>query len=177
MTWTGPQEDLLRQLVGEGLSASEIALRMPGKSRNAVLGKAWRLGLMGAERPRRVTTKRKRRSPRRKPQARKEFVLFNTLGFIDKNSRVKKVHLVQDGYVPKPEDPAPEGQRKTLLELEEHHCRWPIGEVLSSEFHFCGADRVTGLPYCEAHCRKAYVTPAFKVREITKVEVVETEDA
>jgi GcrA cell cycle regulator len=177
MTWTGPQEDLLRKLVGEGLSAGEIALRMPGKSRNAVLGKAWRLGLMGAERPRRVTTKRKRRSPRRKPEARKEFVLFNTLGFIDKNSRVKKVHLVQDGYVPKPEEPAPEGQRKSLLELEEHHCRWPINDPLGPDFHFCGAEANVGSVYCPTHHARAYVTPVLKQRVPEQEVVRETEDA
>jgi GcrA cell cycle regulator len=185
MAWDGPKEDLLRKLWGEGLSASQIAARIsakyplqPAVTRNSVIGKRIRMKLPdrggGGFR---ASDGRKNRKRRRKPQARKEFVLFNTLGFIDKNSRVKKVHLVQDGYVPKPEEPAPEHQRKSLLELEEHHCRWPIGEVLASEFHFCGADRVDGLPYCDAHCKRAYVTPAFKVREITKVEVVETEDA
>ena len=32
----------------------------------------------------------------------------------------------------------PIGQRRTLLELNEDTCRWPIGDPASSEFFFCG---------------------------------------
>lgn len=39
----------------------------------------------------------------------------------------------------------------TLLELEPHHCRWPIGDPKQSDFRFCGCDRVAGRPYCDAH--------------------------
>jgi GcrA cell cycle regulator len=170
MAWTDEQYEKAKKLAEEGLSASEIGIHL-GKTRNAVLGKLHRNGIEKRVR------KESRKDTKRGRRPKRQFVLFHQMGLIDKNSQVRRAHLVQDGYVPKPEEPAPEGQRKSLLELEEHHCRWPIGEVLASEFHFCGADRVDGLPYCDAHCKRAYVTPAFKVREITKVEVVETEDA
>ena len=42
----------------------------------------------------------------------------------------------------------PIGQRRTLLELNEDTCRWPIGDPGSPEFFFCGGKPVTGLPYC-----------------------------
>lgn len=40
-------------------------------------------------------------------------------------------------------------------------CCWPIGEPGTPEFHFCGADAVTGRPYCAEHVQVAYV----KVRD------------
>lgn len=185
MAWDGPKEDLLRKLWGEGLSASQIAARISAKyplqpaiTRNSVIGKRIRMKLPdrggGGFR---AGDGRKNRKRRRKPEGRKEFVLFNTLGFIDKNSRVRRVHMVQDGYVPKPEEPAPEHQRKTVETLEESSCRWPIGDPVKPEFHFCGADRVEGLPYCSKHCAVAYVTPTLKKRELEREGVRETEDA
>ena len=44
-TWTPEREELLRELHGSGLTFGEIAQRLGGVSRNAVIGKANRLGL------------------------------------------------------------------------------------------------------------------------------------
>ena len=62
------------------------------------------------------------------------------------------------------EEPEPElvdnvipiGQRRTLLELTEDTCRWPIGDPGSADFFFCGGQPVTSLPYCAYHSRVAY---------------------
>lgn len=45
MPWTDDQVALLRQYWGTGKSASDIAAMLGGMSRNAVIGKAHRLGL------------------------------------------------------------------------------------------------------------------------------------
>ena len=50
----------------------------------------------------------------------------------------------------------PIGQRRTLLELNEDTCRWPIGDPATPEFFFCGGKPLTGLPYCGYHSRVAY---------------------
>ena len=50
----------------------------------------------------------------------------------------------------------PIGQRRTLLELNEDTCRWPIGDPATTEFFFCGGKPLTGLPYCSYHSRVAY---------------------
>jgi len=50
MTWTEERIELLAKLWSEGLSASQIAAELGGgMSRNAVLGKAHRLGLVRDE--------------------------------------------------------------------------------------------------------------------------------
>ena len=53
MSWTDDRVDLLKKLWSEGLSASQIAGRLGGVTRNAVIGKVHRLGLSG-----RATTSR-----------------------------------------------------------------------------------------------------------------------
>ncbi len=47
-------------------------------------------------------------------------------------------------------------QRKTLLQLTEKTCRWPIGDPGSAEFFFCGGENANELPYCSFHSRVAY---------------------
>ncbi len=51
MNWTDERVAQLRQLWGSGKSASEIADLLGGVSRNAVIGKAHRLGLSGRPSP------------------------------------------------------------------------------------------------------------------------------
>lgn len=68
----------------------------------------------------------------------------------------KKIQLrriapqIEDWSIPTP-------QRKTLLELGQHDCRWPIGEPKSDSFFFCGAAAENDRPYCSSHCQRAYV--------------------
>jgi GcrA cell cycle regulator len=45
------------------------------------------------------------------------------------------------------------------MELTDFSCRFPIGDVGSDGFHFCGAheaDVYRGRPYCRAHANIAY---------------------
>ena len=51
---------------------------------------------------------------------------------------------------------------KSLLELTNESCRWPIGDPAKKSFHFCGepgADLAQGIPYCERHRQRAYTRP------------------
>jgi GcrA cell cycle regulator len=59
----------------------------------------------------------------------------------------------------------PQEQRKTLLQLNEHTCRWPVGDPGSAEFYFCGGDATNEMPYCGYHCRVAYQPANDRRRE------------
>lgn len=48
----------------------------------------------------------------------------------------------------------PKTNYKTLLELEHHDCRWPIGDA---DFVFCAEPVVEGRPYCAKHCAESYL--------------------
>ena len=50
-------------------------------------------------------------------------------------------------------------KQKTLATLEQHECRWPIGDPKDAQFHFCGQRSLVGRPYCEAHWRMAFQPP------------------
>jgi GcrA cell cycle regulator len=62
----------------------------------------------------------------------------------------------------------------SVVDLEETHCRWPIGEVGTDTFYFCGADgkKLDGLPYCARHARIAYTSPAERRAAISEQERV-----
>ncbi len=50
----------------------------------------------------------------------------------------------------------PQDKRLNLLQLNEHTCKWPIGDPLTPDFYFCGQHSEEGKPYCEFHSRRAY---------------------
>ncbi len=169
MSWTDDRVELLKKLWSEGLSASQIAGRLGGVTRNAVIGKVHRLGLSGRATTSRVKSHRPRKhnasTAKRPARAR-----FATSG----NPTVRALYP-GDGepYVPAVEEmDIPEKQRKTLQSLEACSCRWPVGDPQTPEFFFCGGKAVPGLPYCEHHARRAFQAPAPKRRDRENVDTV-----
>lgn len=53
--------------------------------------------------------------------------------------------------VPKPVAAPPDAKPVVLLDLEHHHCRWPLDEPQGPETLFCGAAKDTGSSYCAYH--------------------------
>jgi len=43
-----------------------------------------------------------------------------------------------------------------IVGLTHENCHWPVGDVGSESFFFCGQEAIKGRPYCGAHCRIAY---------------------
>ena len=57
----------------------------------------------------------------------------------------------------------PKGKHKTMLtDLDNHTCRWPIGDPKDENFHFCGRKIKIGQTYCEEHAAVAYVKATGK---------------
>jgi len=150
MSWTDERVELLKKLWAEGLSASQIAGELGGITRNAVIGKVHRLGLSGrAKSPSSASPRpRKARSPHMlrvtRPSIRGNTALSHAYDY-DVETEPELIEKV-----------IPIGQRRTLLELTEATCRWPIGDPGSGDFFFCGGNTVENLPYCAYHSRVAY---------------------
>jgi GcrA cell cycle regulator len=159
--WDDDREALLRKLHSEGLSASQIAVRICVTgfevTRNAVIGKANRMGLTGGDKPRRSS-----RSPRkRKPKS------GNSINMVFGASRKSaKLFLDAEPFTPGPELVIPLHERKTIATLEENDCRWPIGDPQHADFHFCGKAKVPGLVYCPHHAMRAYQPPEVRRKRI-----------
>ncbi len=162
MSWNDERVELLKKLWADGLSASQIAGRIGAVTRNAVIGKVHRLGLSG----RATTTRMKSHRPRPRPNpanagalAKRPVVAkprFTNVG----NTALRELYREAEPYVaPFEELVIPLAERRTIQTLEECHCRWPIGDPQEAEFHFCGKSKITGLPYCEFHARRAFQPP------------------
>ena len=149
MSWTDERVELLKKLWADGLSASQIAGELGGITRNAVIGKVHRLGLSGRAKSPSSSAPRVRKPRSHMMRVSRTSMRGNTaLALAFEMEPEPEPELI--------ENIIPIGQRRTLLELNEDTCRWPIGDPASAEFFFCGGKPLTGLPYCSYHSRVAY---------------------
>jgi GcrA cell cycle regulator len=158
MTWTDERVELLKKLWSDGLSASQIAGELGGITRNAVIGKVHRLGLSGRAKSPSSAAPRQRK-PRSTQMLRiaRPAMRGNTALAQAFEVELEPEPVLYDNVIPM-------GQRRSILELTEATCRWPIGDPSSTEFFFCGGQSMAGLPYCPYHSRIAY-QPADRRRD------------
>jgi GcrA cell cycle regulator len=166
MGWNDERVEQLKKLWSEGLSASQIASRLGGVTRNAVIGKVHRLGLSGRATTSRMKSHRPRpRSTNLPGNSGKRMMPKGGRFPAPPNSPLQLIYQAEP-FMPSAEElDIPLAERKTIQTLLECHCRWPIGDPQLSDFHFCGKQKVTGLPYCEFHARRAFQPPQARRRE------------
>jgi GcrA cell cycle regulator len=185
MSWTDERIELLKTLWGRGMTASQIADELGGVSRNAVIGKAHRLGLESRPSPVRpgeggdelapaaaptataapaTPHVAAPQPPRERPQP--VFATLSTpvLRSVGPGGFQRQTPGEQQAPIPPapprrlvPAKPAAEIADKTsLLDLNDKICKWPLGHPGEPDFHFCGKTVNPGFPYCLAHCSVAY---------------------
>lgn len=153
--WTPEEDNLITARWAEGVSYSQIAVDLVAvgfakRSRNAVIGRASRLGL------------------RRQPQP------VAAIACIPPAPRPKPVRIIPAPAKPRlpPARPAAEEPRPvirapdrpgvSLRELDAlfNLCRWPLWPdadwPTSEEMKFCGAPALPAGSYCPHHCTVAY---------------------
>lgn len=151
VAWSKEDVANLCKHVTDGLSFSQIG-EILGRSRNACIGKAQRLGInRGRAAQRAVRAPRSRRALRPEPVAVKP-VLAKTASEL--------VHDKPEEPLPKPSEPLAGSRMIGLVALREGLCKWPIGDPRDLQFRFCGADCNRGEVYCSGHRRLAYVPRA-----------------
>ncbi len=174
MGWTDERVELLKKLWMEGLSASQIAAELgEGVTRNAVIGKVHRLKLSARAKP---TNTAPRARPAARPSTQRRVASpssGSSHGHMSAKSRstgsARPQVMGATALAMNPEmetqlyvAPAaaelfiPEDKRLNLLQLNEHTCKWPIGDPLTKDFYFCGQHSLESGPYCEFHSRRAY---------------------
>ena len=133
-TWDDNKIKILRENWGR-LTASAIAEKIGGISRNAVIGKAHRLNLS-------VSIKSKNNTSNftvRKQETNHDA----TSPKIGRRSKFKSLLIEKDF---EPENP------KQLEELEQGvHCKYPIGHPDEKDFYFCGRKPLKDFSYCKLH--------------------------
>ena len=147
-SWAPEHSDALREHLALGLSFSEAARRINSKfktdyTRNAAIGRAKRMGLVGPGGPK--TPPRVVPPPLERP-------------YIPATSRSRSTALFP--FAPEPGKAEPlnlrcveiEPRHLSLVELEHGDCRYPYGGDEEGEaITFCGHPRHTGSSYCTAH--------------------------
>ena len=142
MPWDENNVIKLRELWDQGLPTAQIG-KLLGFTKNAVVGKAHRIGLERRPSPIRRTAIKPDRKKARSP-------VMPKLNF---ETNKDKEHVYKD---PAPFQPVV----KNLFNIStKRGCEWPQGHPEEIDFHFCGKERFEDKPYCLDHCAVAYVVP------------------
>jgi len=152
MSWNEQKIQQLRDMWGNGFSASEIAKKLGGLTRNAVIGKAHRLKLSVGATPARAGGEPKATTVRTKPVAKK--VMLRAAPTMPTPSLPPRTATAAP--IVKRASEQPSKAAVPPLKTTERQCRWPHGDPRSQDFKFCGCGAVEGLPYCMDHARLAY---------------------
>jgi len=154
-TWTQAQVHQLQQRWQTGASASRIARELGGGiSRDAVLSKVRRL---------RLAQRRTHGRPiflRSEDRARPWHQVPSDRLRLRRRENWRCPTWVATAK-PHVDDSAidlniPPAQRRSLLELGNESCRWPVGDPARGDFFFCGRQSLAHHPYCADHCARAY---------------------
>lgn len=171
---------MMRKMAEDKRSCGEAAAALSAAygadiTRNAVVGKATRLGIVFDSR----SPNNHKAGRDYKTKARKEAVisvapiavgnvalavaaepesgLTDEDAFVDEAVESKQQETIA----------IPVSGRVTLFDLQDNMCRWPFGTVGADDFHFCGATGASfsaGRSYCAKH------SAAAQSREFTKLE-------
>ena len=176
MAWTDERVEVLKTMWLGGSSASQIAAALGDVTRNAVIGKVHRLGLSGRGKPTSTATPRARkpRAPssggsrtRRSAATRSGGAAVSLGATALKPDEAAVAELEQVPVARGRVDLVLVGEspRLSIQELKENTCRWPVGDPLQDDFHFCGRSTLEGQPYCEYHCGVAFQAPNERRRD------------
>jgi GcrA cell cycle regulator len=160
--WTDEAIDRLRALVSDGMSAGEIGREM-GTSRNAIIGKARRLGvrLMGKPADGAIMRANSRAAPQIAREGLRPTVPAARVG---QGVRIRSERV--ERHVERAAEPVQLSAWITICDLNERVCHFPAGDPRDLDtFRYCGASIGEGERYCGGHRRVMY-RPAPKNMEL-----------
>ena len=143
MSWNDDNVLRLKELWDQGLPTAQIG-KLLGFTKNAVVGKANRIGLERRPSPIRRTAIKPDRKKARSP-------IVPKLNFETVKEVVKETPKPQQRFLPV--------VKNLITDISKRSCEWPEGHPDESGFHFCGKERFDDKPYCLDHCTVAYVIP------------------
>jgi GcrA cell cycle regulator len=149
MAWTEERIAQLKAGWEGGMTASQIAEQLgEGVTRNAVIGKAHRLGLEARPSPVKGGEDAVEAAPA-------PVATAAAAAPAPRPAPVAPTPVAKPAVAKKPVRTG-KAARTTLLDLNEKICKWPIGHPGEPDFHFCGKPVQAGFPYCTEHCLVAY---------------------
>ncbi len=156
MSWTDEKVEKLRTLWGKGKTASQIAEIIGGISRNAVIGKAFRLNL---------SAKIKHRSPisQKIRSGSSKNTNINNISHSGIRRNKFKSLLLDQNFEP--------AKNLLLEELTEETCKYMEGHPNEKDSSFCGRKTVDKFSYCPLHLMIVFQPKGKKEDLIDKDEI------
>lgn len=188
MAWTDKMVEDLKIMWKQGLTTGEIGKRL-NVSKNSVIGKVHRLQLDARPSPIKrkdetgdlfapQTPKKEKKTPPVKekktpapvatPKQPKPVVEKVTEKVAEKvaTKKVEPQEKPADDlgkfFLKQPTVSKEYNGNAKLTDLDNHTCRWPLGDPKDENFHFCGRKVRLGQTYCEEHSALAYVKAVKK---------------
>ena len=143
MSWNDDNVARLKELWDQGLPTAQIG-KLLDFTKNAVVGKAHRIGLERRPSPIRRTAAKPDRKKARSP-------IMPILNFESKNAEVIETPSIPQNFHP--------SVKNIFSSITKRGCEWPVGHPEEVEFHFCNEERFEDKPYCINHCAVAYIIP------------------
>ena len=138
MSWNNQKVEDLKKLWNEGVATSQIGVQL-GFTKNAVIGKAFRLGLERRQNSRKNSTQNQQ---------------FSSVTMYRETSNSSSQNTVRKEPVRRREKFS---FKKSIVGTGNFKsCQWPIGDPLEEGFHYCGGQNIPTKPYCIEHYKKAY---------------------
>ena len=149
MLWTDDAVEVLKRLANEGRSASVIAAALGVASRNAVIGKANRIGIK-LNGDGRATIAAGTQAGAQGVSAAAGQSRSTTA--LPRAPSMKAAWTFAGAEIG-------EMRRLGFADIRAAHCRWPLGDPGQADFAYCGLPPAPGRSYCAGHCRLAYQAP------------------
>lgn len=149
MAWTDEMVEDLKKMWKKGLTTNEIAKNL-GVSKNSIVGKVHRLNLTARPSPIKKKEENVVAPEVASEAAKTEKIIAKSTSVLINSDSIRKNNISTNPSCLK------------LTELDNHSCRWPIGDPKDDNFCFCGKKVKSGQTYCEEHSALAYVKPVKK---------------
>ena len=138
MSWNQQKVEDLKKLWNDGVATSRIGEQL-GFTKNAVIGKAFRLGLERRQNSRKKISQ---------PDSFSSTTLYRETSSSSSSISVKKEPIRRREKF---------SFKKSIVGTGNFRsCQWPIGDPLEEGFHYCGGQNIPTKPYCIEHFKKAY---------------------
>lgn len=154
MIWTDEAVEELKRMWDRGMTTGQIAKAL-NVTKNSIIGKVHRLCLTARPSPIKKTdtaSKEKNQVTKEAPVKEKK----KTIEATQPKAATKEVSVKST------QKPIVETTNIPLVKLDNHTCRWPMGDPRDDDFCFCGKRIRTGQTYCEEHAAIAYVKAGKK---------------
>ena len=153
MSWTDEKVQKLKELWSKGHTASQISQMLGDTTRNAVIGKAHRLELEARAPSKQSNT----------PKSKDNKHIKKTTTPTSRKAKFQSI-LLDKNF--EPENP------KSLEDLTESTCKWPVGHPNEEKFYFCGRKPEGEFPYCKLHVLYAFQPKGSKEEVLGKEDEV-----